>query len=151
MAARFTSLENPTLVTSKFYTPSAEVWQLTSRSVPYIADAMHNASDSTYYNLDSIMIYDPSVSYDVITNDIPSVPFVDYWSGLFSFNATFMDHLHEKWESCGYADFYEQALTFPPKGALPSPPNVGSNVTDCSLWVSSRFRQHTMMRLLTRF
>ena len=82
------------------------------------------------------MIYDPSVSYDVITNDIPSVPFVDYWSGLFSFNETFVDHLHEKWESCGYADFYEEAFTFPPKGPLPTPPNVGNNVTDCSLWVS---------------
>ncbi|KAM0706842.1 hypothetical protein Q7P35_006172 [Cladosporium inversicolor] len=101
--------------------------------VPYIADAMHNATDTTYYNVDSIMIYDPSVSYDVITNDIPSVPFVDYWSGLFSFNETFVDHLHEKWESCGYADFYEEALTFPPKGPLPNP-TVGSNVTDCSLW-----------------
>lgn len=102
--------------------------------VPYIADAMHNASDSTYYNVDSIMIYDPSVSYDAITNDIPSVPFVDYWSGLFNFNQTFMDHLHEKWESCGYADFYDEALTFPPKGPLPTPPNVDGNNTECSLW-----------------
>ena len=97
---------------------------------------MHNASDETYYNLDSIMIYDPSISYDVVTNDIPAVPFVDYWSGLFSFNETFMDHLHEKWDSCGYADFYEEAFTFPPKGPLPTPPNAGNNVTDCSLWVS---------------
>lgn len=97
---------------------------------------MHNATDITYYNVDSIMIYDPSVSYDVITNDIPSVPFVDYWSGLFSFNETFVDHLHQKWESCGYADFYEEAFTFPPKGPLPTPPNVGGNATDCSLWVS---------------
>jgi carboxypeptidase D len=103
--------------------------QLIDHSVPYIADAMHNANDTTYYNVDSIMIYDPSVSYDVITND--------YWSGLFSFNETFVDHLHEKWESCGYAEFYQAALTFPPKGPLPTPPNVGGNVTGCSLWVSA--------------
>lgn len=96
---------------------------------------MHNAFDTTYYNVDSIMIYDPSVSYDVVTNDIPSVPFIDYWSGLFSFNETFVDHLHEKWQSCGYADFYEQALTFPPEGPLPTPPNVNGNDTSCSLWV----------------
>lgn len=97
---------------------------------------MHNASDSTYYNVESIMIYDPSVSYDAVTNDIPSVPFVDYWSGLFNFNQTFMDHLHEKWGSCGYADFYDEAFTFPPKGPLPTPPNVDGNNTECSLWVS---------------
>lgn len=97
---------------------------------------MHNANDTTYYNLDSIMIYDPSVSYDAVTNEIPAVPFVDYWSGLFSFNETFMSHLHEKFESCGYADFYEKAMTFPPTGVFPDPPNVGGNVTGCSLWVS---------------
>lgn len=100
---------------------------------------MHNASDTTYYNVDSIMIYDPSVSYDVLLNDIPSVPFVDYWSGLFSFNKTFLDHLHEKWESCGYADFYEEALSFPPKGLLPTPPNLHGNRTDCSLWVCLQY------------
>jgi carboxypeptidase D len=34
--------------------------------VPYIADAMFNANDTTYYNVDSIMIYDPSTSTDAI-------------------------------------------------------------------------------------
>jgi carboxypeptidase D len=97
---------------------------------------MHNANDTTYYNLDSIMIYDPSVSYDAVTNEIPTVPFVDYWSGLFSFNETFMEHLHTQNEKCGYADFYQKAMTFPPEGVFPDPPNVGANVTGCSLWVS---------------
>lgn len=97
---------------------------------------MHNASDTTYYNVDSIMIYDPSVSYDVVTNQVPSVPFVDNWSGLFNFNETFMAHLHEKWESCGYADFYKEALTFPPKGPLPEPPNLDGSDEECLLWVS---------------
>lgn len=36
--------------------------------VPYIADAMLNAKDTKYFNLESIMIYDPSVSTDAVTN-----------------------------------------------------------------------------------
>lgn len=90
--------------------------------------------DKTYYNIDSIMFYDPSTTYDVVENDIPAVPFVDKWAGLFNFNETFTKDLHTRWESCGYADFYREALTYPPTGPLPTPPNVGFTEDGCSLW-----------------
>lgn len=34
--------------------------------VPYIADAMLSANDSTYFGVDSIMIYDPSTSTEAV-------------------------------------------------------------------------------------
>ena len=34
--------------------------------VPYIADAMFNANDTEYYNIDSIMIYDPTTSTNAV-------------------------------------------------------------------------------------
>lgn len=34
--------------------------------IPYIADAMLNTKDTTYYNLDSILMYDPSSSTDLV-------------------------------------------------------------------------------------
>ena len=34
--------------------------------VPYIADAMLNQNDTTYYGVESIMIYDPSTSTDAV-------------------------------------------------------------------------------------
>ncbi len=34
--------------------------------VPYIADAMFNANDTEYYNVQGTMIYDPSTSYDTV-------------------------------------------------------------------------------------
>jgi len=103
--------------------------------VPYIADAMHNANDTTYYNIDSIMFYDPSTTYDVVENDIPAVPFVNTWNGLFNFNESFLEDLNTRWETCGYADFYNEAMTFPPTGKLPTPPNVNGSAEGCSLWV----------------
>ena len=34
--------------------------------VPYIADAMLNSNDTTYYDVESIMIYDPSTSTEAV-------------------------------------------------------------------------------------
>lgn len=34
--------------------------------VPYIADAMFSANDTEYYNIDSILIYDPSTSSNAV-------------------------------------------------------------------------------------
>lgn len=34
--------------------------------VPYIADAMFNANDTTHFNLESIMLYDPAISTDPV-------------------------------------------------------------------------------------
>ena len=95
---------------------------------------MHNATDIDYYNIDSILFYDPSTSYNVVQDDIPAVPFVDYWAPLFSFNESFMADLHRRHEACGYAAFLEEAFTFPPKGPLPTPPNVNQNVKGCDIW-----------------
>ena len=95
---------------------------------------MHNASDTTYYNIESVMFYDPSTSYDVVQEDIPTVPFVEYWDPLFSLNKTYMASLQERYESCGYADFMAEAMTFPPKGPLPTPPNAENKNQTCNLW-----------------
>jgi carboxypeptidase D len=54
------------------------------RYVPYIADAMHSKNDTEYYDVKGIMFYDPSIAEDVLLEDIPAVPFIDRWSGLFN-------------------------------------------------------------------
>nr|POE56323.1 putative serine carboxypeptidase [Quercus suber] len=102
--------------------------------VPYIADAMYNRTDTTYYNVESILIYDPTTSYGVVQDDIPAVPFVDYWQGLFSFNETFMTDIHTRADECGYTDFIETAMQFPPSGPLPTPPNVDGDMEGCNIW-----------------
>ncbi|KAG0645168.1 putative serine carboxypeptidase [Hyphodiscus hymeniophilus] len=110
--------------------------------VPYIADAMLNKNNTQYYDVEATMIYDPSTSYDAIQNDIPTVQFVDYWGGLFPFNDTYKDFLHTSAETCGYNDFINTYLTFPPPGPLPGPADLpgldehGDTKDECSLWNS---------------
>ena len=135
ITARFIFPESLTQGTStchKIYTLTRHL--LTINSVPYIADAMHNETDTTYYNIESILFYDPSTSYSVVQDDIPTVPFVEYWDPLFSLNATYMDDLRNRADKCGYTAFMEEAMTFPPNGPLPTPPNVNGNKANCDLW-----------------
>ncbi|KAH9819383.1 putative peptidase S10 family protein [Teratosphaeria destructans] len=104
---------------------------------PYIADAMHNATEASnntdYYNVQGILLYAPATSYDVLQVDLPIVPFVDHWAALFSLNQSFIDALHQRADTCGYTDFHNLAMTFPPKGTLPTPPNVAPNPA-CAIW-----------------
>lgn len=45
-----------------------------------------------------------------------------------------MDHLHTKYESCGYKKFMETAMQFPPAGLLPTPPDVDETDDSCRLF-----------------
>ncbi|KAF2260498.1 carboxypeptidase cpdS precursor [Lojkania enalia] len=95
--------------------------------IPYIADAALSKNDTEYYDVRGILIYDPSVASDALLEDVPAVPFVDHWAGLFNLNKTFMDHIHERAEECGYTDYMNTYLSFPPPGPLPEP-------RQCGLW-----------------
>lgn len=103
--------------------------------VPYISSHFLDLNDTEYYNVEGIMIYDPSINYPVVLEDIPAAAFIDYWGPLLALNTTFIEDIHNRSESCGYTSFMEDALTFPPKnGTLPTPPNVDYSVEGCSLW-----------------
>ncbi|CAO1603039.1 hypothetical protein XANCAGTX0491_006632 [Xanthoria calcicola] len=94
--------------------------------VPYIANAMLDANDTTYYDVEAILIYDPSTSTDTVQEQIPAVAFVDANANLFSLNQTFTDSIHSRAAACNYTSFLSTYLTFPPPGPLPPPPNASA-------------------------
>jgi carboxypeptidase D len=91
---------------------------------------MIEANDTTYYNFSSLMIYDPSLSYDVVQTQVPTVPFLDYWAPLINLNESFMEYAHKAADDCGYTQFLAETLVFPPNGTLPSPPDNSSDACD---------------------
>jgi carboxypeptidase D len=101
--------------------------------IPYFAEAMLESNDTEHFDVQGIMIYDPSVASDALLEDIPAVPFVDHWAGLFNLNATFMADIHERADACGYTDYFNKYLTFPPVSKLPEP-NMTADDEGCSLW-----------------
>ena len=102
--------------------------------VSYIADAMFNADDKEYYNVSSIMIYNPSLSTDAAQEQIPAVPFVDYWGPLLGLNESFKEEIHQRADACNYTSFLNDYLVFPPAGSQPTPPNVNNDVEGCDIW-----------------
>lgn len=60
---------------------------------------------------------------------------LNYFSTIFNLNDTTMADLNSRADSCGYTEFMENALTFPPLGPLPTAPN--SSVPGCEVWEDS--------------
>ncbi|KAI9660522.1 MAG: hypothetical protein M1821_009873 [Bathelium mastoideum] len=100
--------------------------------IPYIADYMLNQSNTDYYNVKGIQINDPSINYDDTLIQAPAVWALNDYANIFGLNETTMIDVNERAEKCGYFEFMENALTFPPTGKLPSAPN--SSEPGCDVW-----------------
>ncbi|KUI65213.1 Serine-type carboxypeptidase F [Cytospora mali] len=104
--------------------------------VPYIASGMLDAKDTTYFNVSGIMVYDPSIAYDFLQGSVTAVPFIDSNAAVFPLNTDTLATYHALDTECGYADFREKYLSFPPPGALPGPDDLPGrgNVTCTTLY-----------------
>ncbi|KAL6230866.1 hypothetical protein BDW75DRAFT_248373 [Aspergillus navahoensis] len=90
------------------------------RYVPYVSAAMLDQNDTEYYDLSGALVYDPCIGqHDVVQEQIPAVPFVQANANLFNFNSSFMAQIEELHQTCGYADFIDEYLVFPPSGVQP--------------------------------
>jgi carboxypeptidase D len=102
---------------------------------PYIASHFLDANDTTYFDMKGVLIYDPILTHDEVQEQIPAVHFVDYWKGLHPFNDTFNAYIHNRSLECGYTDFVETYLVYPPAGQqpnkLPGTDADGSTLPEC--------------------
>ncbi|KAK8071722.1 hypothetical protein PG996_005070 [Apiospora saccharicola] len=96
---------------------------------PYIASGMLDQNDKEYFNVSGMLIYDGVYTTDSIGESIPAVPFTDSLPGMFPFNESFSKEIHERHESCGYADYLEKYLVYPASGPQPQPDPTNGNVT----------------------
>lgn len=63
------------------------------------------------------MVYDPCIAYDYLQGAISVVPFVQNHVDLFPLDN--LDDLATLDDTCGFAAFREEYLTFPPPGLMP--------------------------------
>jgi carboxypeptidase D len=103
--------------------------------VPYISDAMFNANDTRYYDLQSIMMIDPYFATDYAGIELPAVPFAHYHSSVLNFNETYMASLDALDEKCGYKAFREEYFTYPPKPFPTTTPHEPTSY-ECDVWGS---------------
>lgn len=112
--------------------------------VPYVAEAFINSNDTDYYNLAGVSIIDPILGDGDLQQEgeraritelylctdlplVPVVPYINYWANVFGLNETFRAAVQERSDSCGYTDYINTYLMFPPPGPLPLPKNSSDN------------------------
>ncbi|KAE9991570.1 hypothetical protein EG327_011472 [Venturia inaequalis] len=92
--------------------------------VPYIASAMLDKNDTSYYNVQGTMIIDPAINSDVALVEIPMLSYAQYWQPLLRLNDTFIAKIQKYANDIGYTKFYQDYFTFPRTEHMPIPPNV---------------------------
>ncbi|KAF9475826.1 alpha/beta-hydrolase [Pholiota conissans] len=102
--------------------------------IPYIANYIYEHPGALDLNLQGMWISDPSLSWNVVQEEIPAVSFVHKYENVFSFNQSFMAQLDEAAERCNYTGYMEKFVTFPPAGPLPLPGNSTFAARGCDLW-----------------
>lgn len=106
------------------------------RYVPYVSAAMLDQNDTESFDLTGALMYDPVIGqYEYVGQTIPAVPYVQEYSKFFNLNQTFMDQLASAHESCGYADFIDKYMVFPPAGVQPWLDGQFNNQSaSCDVW-----------------
>jgi carboxypeptidase D len=107
---------------------------------PYIASAMLDANDKTYFDVSGMLIFDGVYSLETLSEDLPVVAFHDSWERVFNFNDTFKSQIRAAAQKCGYQDYLTKYLAFPPAGVqpsrLPGTEADGSFTTGCDIFNS---------------
>ncbi|KAF9564818.1 alpha/beta-hydrolase [Agrocybe pediades] len=86
--------------------------------VPYIANWIYE-HPGLDLNLKGIWIADPSLSYGLVQQEIPALRFAQANKNLFPFNSSFWAQLQQISDECGYTDYLDKFVTYPPAGQLP--------------------------------
>ncbi|KAK1975715.1 serine carboxypeptidase [Colletotrichum cereale] len=87
---------------------------------PYISSAMLDAEDTGYFNVKGMMVFDPLLSQYGLGQDFAVSRVLDYWGPAFSLNETAREAVREIEDRCGYRDYVDRYLAFPPSGAQPA-------------------------------
>ncbi|KAG6877822.1 hypothetical protein C0993_003606 [Termitomyces sp. T159_Od127] len=102
--------------------------------VPYIANFIYEHPTLLDLDLQGIWISDPSLSWDVVQEQIPAVDFVHKYEHVFAFNQSFMSQLDALASRCNYAGYFDKHVTYPPQGLLPLPGKSTSADPGCDAW-----------------
>ena len=91
------------------------------RYVPYFSAAMLDAKDKDYYDLRGALVYDPCIGeIGYVQEQVPAVPLAIANNNMFNFNASFIAQLEKLHKTCGYSEYIEKYLQFPPPGVQPT-------------------------------
>lgn len=101
---------------------------------PYISSHFIDAKDSEYYNMQGLLVYDGVMFDQNVQFNIPGMPFITRYQDIFSFSDAQLSNFRSISDDCGYSDYFDRYLTFPPSGIQPDLAPVAENQTCHDLW-----------------
>lgn len=94
------------------------------RYVPYVSAEMLDRNNTTHFDLSGALMYDPCIgSCTYIQEEVTAYPFVEQNNNMIGLNASYLAQLKALDESCGYAAYRDQYLTYPASGIQPPTPD----------------------------
>ncbi|KAI0825257.1 alpha/beta-hydrolase [Trametes gibbosa] len=110
--------------------------------VPYIANYLYEHPNRDL-DLQGIWIADPSLSWGLVQQEIPALRFAQANKNVFPFTSSFWAQLQNISDSCGYTDYLDKFVTYPPAGQLPLPAGATFNETTRAVGVKAECRMHS--------
>ncbi|KAF2259867.1 serine carboxypeptidase [Lojkania enalia] len=105
------------------------------RYVPYISAEMIDRDDTECLDLSGALMYDPCIGeYVWGQQQAVAFPYIQQYNPVIGFNQSFLEKLEALDKSCGYADFREQYMSFPPSGVQPHKYFNSSGDANCDVW-----------------
>ncbi|KAK1237372.1 hypothetical protein MKX08_002997 [Trichoderma sp. CBMAI-0020] len=94
---------------------------------PYIASGFIDAKDTEYFDVQGLMIYDGLMFDQIVQADVPILPFITRYQDILPFDDNQLSEYRGTHEDCGFAEFFDKYLVFPPSGIQP---DLNSSITD---------------------
>ncbi|KAI9707898.1 MAG: hypothetical protein M1820_004504 [Bogoriella megaspora] len=111
------------------------------RYVPYVAAEMLNQQDNTYFDVAGALIYSPTIGqYNHVQRNVPTYQFVKANNNLFNFNQSYLATLEQSSASCGFTDWLDKYLQFPPPGLQP-PVGKDEASEECEIYTNVQLEQ----------
>lgn len=101
---------------------------------PYISSQFIDAKDEEYFNMQGLMIYDGVMFETTLHTSIPILPFVTRYQNLLPFNDAQLSEYRGIHEACGFTDYFDKYLVFPPVEIQPDLTPVANNTECFDLW-----------------
>ncbi|KIW47916.1 uncharacterized protein PV06_00565 [Exophiala oligosperma] len=104
------------------------------RYVPYVANAMLDQNDTTHFNVSGALVYDPCIGSWPTANALSVYPWIKKNNNMMGFNDSYVSMLADMDKKCGYAQYREDYMHFPPNGTQPVTYLNTTADPDCDLW-----------------
>ncbi|RFU72029.1 serine-type carboxypeptidase [Trichoderma arundinaceum] len=86
---------------------------------PYISSNFLDAKDKEYYNLKGLIVYDGIMFDGNVQSNVPTLQYVTRHKDEFAFDDATLAKVKSISDGCGFTDYFEKYLTFPPSGVQP--------------------------------